>query len=96
MLKNGPVPASFLNLFSYFQYSRQNVHIKIADDWIRTADLWCRKRPLYQLSHNYCPIPPNVVAVRPSVRVLLLLVNSKSVILSQLLQKEQNLLVEHK
>ena len=22
---------------------------------IRTADLWCRKRPLYQLSHNHCP-----------------------------------------
>ena len=21
-----------------------------ADDWIRTADLWCRKRPLYQLT----------------------------------------------
>ena len=26
-----------------------------ADDWIRTADLWHRKRPLYQLSHNHCP-----------------------------------------
>ena len=27
-----------------------------ADDWIRTADLWCGKRPLYKLSHNHCPI----------------------------------------
>ena len=26
-----------------------------ADDWIRTADLWCRKRPLFQLSHKHCP-----------------------------------------
>ena len=22
--------------------------------WIQTMDLWCRKRPLYQLSHNHC------------------------------------------
>ena len=29
---------------------------KIADDWwIRTADLWCLKAPLYQLRHNRCP-----------------------------------------
>ena len=27
--------------------------IKIANDWNRTADLWCRKRPLSQLCH--CP-----------------------------------------
>ena len=24
-----------------------------ANDWIRTADLWNWKRPLYQLSHNH-------------------------------------------
>ena len=23
-------------------------------DGIRTADLWCKKRPLYQLSHHHC------------------------------------------
>ena len=23
--------------------------------WIWTADLWCRRWPLYQLSHNHCP-----------------------------------------
>ena len=28
---------------------------KFAYDWIRTSDLRCRKRQLYQLSHNYCP-----------------------------------------
>ena len=28
-----------------------------ADDWIQTADLWNRKRPLYQLSHKHCPRP---------------------------------------
>ena len=27
-----------------------------ANDWIRTADLWCRKRPLYHLSHNHFPV----------------------------------------
>ena len=27
-----------------------------ADDWIRTADLWHWKRPLYQLSHNHFPV----------------------------------------
>ena len=26
-----------------------------ADDWIRTGDFWCRKRPLYELSHKQCP-----------------------------------------
>ena len=30
-------------------------NIFFADDWILTADLWIRKRPLYQLSHNHCP-----------------------------------------
>ena len=29
---------------------------KFANDWIRTADLWCWKRLLYQLSHNHIPI----------------------------------------
>ena len=30
-----------------------NVILKFVDDWIRTADLLCRKRPLSQLSHNH-------------------------------------------
>ena len=29
--------------------------MKMAGDWIRTADLLCRKRLLCQLSHNLCP-----------------------------------------
>ena len=28
-------------------------NIIFSNDWIRTADLWCCKEPLYQLSHNY-------------------------------------------
>ena len=28
-------------------------NIIFANDWIRTADLWNRKRLLYQLSHNH-------------------------------------------
>ena len=50
--KNGPFPASS-SLFPSFQYSFE--YINFADDWIWTTDLWCRKRPLYQLSHNHCP-----------------------------------------
>ena len=26
-----------------------------ANVWIWTSDLWCRRRPLYQLSSNHCP-----------------------------------------
>ena len=29
---------------------------KIANDWVKTADHLCRKRPLYRLRHNHCPI----------------------------------------
>ena len=36
--------------FLYFRFSKQ----KFADDWIRSADLWCRSQPLYRLSHNHC------------------------------------------
>ena len=32
-----------------------NIYI-FGDDWIRTANFWYWKRPLYQLSHNHCPI----------------------------------------
>ena len=32
------------------------LNINFTYDWIRTADLWSRKRPLYQLNHNHCPI----------------------------------------
>ena len=44
--------ASFY-LFSSFQY-RFTVN-KICNDWIRTADFWCQKPLLYQLSHNHFP-----------------------------------------
>ena len=29
------------------------MNINVDDDWIQTADLWCQKRTLYQLSHNH-------------------------------------------
>ena len=41
-------------LFSLFSI-QLIVHIHFADDWIRKADIWCRKRPLYQLRHNHFP-----------------------------------------
>ena len=51
--KIGPFPASF---FFILVFSIQLiVQINFADDWIRTADLWCRKQPLYQLHHNHFP-----------------------------------------
>ena len=31
-------------------------NVNFTNDWIQTADLWYWKRPLYQLSHNHCPI----------------------------------------
>ena len=47
-------------LFLYFRlfYKQLTVNkcsIKVADDWIQTRVLWNWKRPLCQLSHNYCP-----------------------------------------
>ena len=54
LLKTGPFPSSF-SLFSSFENSWQYIgrYVEFANDWIRTADLWCQKRPLYQLSHNH-------------------------------------------
>ena len=48
-------PGQFF-FFSSFQCSWQKIGIiKITAEWIRTADLRCRKQPLNQLSHNhYC------------------------------------------
>ena len=36
--------------------SKHLFNINLANDWIRTAYLSYRKRSLYQLSHNHCPI----------------------------------------
>ena len=44
----------FIFVFS-MQLTVYKCSINFADDWIRTADLLYRKRPLYQLSHNHCP-----------------------------------------
>ena len=53
----GPFPASF-SLFLSFQYSGQYIgNKKFAEDWIRTADLWCWKRPLYQVPTEPQPLP---------------------------------------
>ena len=41
--------------FFIIVFSKQMLHKKFADDWNWTTDLWCKKRPLYQLSHNHCP-----------------------------------------
>ena len=55
LFKNGPFSASF-------PYSCEKCSLQIfADDWIRSVDLWNRKQPLYQLSHNHCPKQKAVV-----------------------------------
>ena len=43
----------FFALFSSFQYLPLTV-TKIADGWIWTIDLGCRKWPLNQVCHNHC------------------------------------------
>ena len=56
IFKSGPFPASFLFIFVFsIQLIINKCSINFADDWSRTADLWYRKRPLYQLSHNHFP-----------------------------------------
>ena len=36
------------------QFTVNQCSLTISDEWIRTADLWCQKQPLCQLSHNHC------------------------------------------
>ena len=45
----------FILIFS-IHLTENNVNYKFADDGIRTADLWCGKQQLCQLSHNHCPV----------------------------------------
>ena len=52
--QDGPFPASF-SLFSSFPFQCTIGRFNFADVGIQTADLWCRKQPLYQLSHHHCP-----------------------------------------
>ena len=42
------------HFFKLCQKQRIYKSISFSDVWIRTSDVWCRKRPLYQLSHNHC------------------------------------------
>ena len=47
--------------------------LMFVNDCIRTADVWSRKRPLYQQTHNnFCPF----VVSSPSYNLLLSLVNN--------------------
>ena len=56
---NGQFPATFF-LYSVFQYSWQKTNVQ-NKFWLwlmwTMADLWCRKLPLYQLSHNHSAHP---------------------------------------
>ena len=48
--KDGPFMASF-SCFCHFLFKNT---MGFADVRIWTADIWCRKQQLYQLSHNHC------------------------------------------
>ena len=60
LLKNWASPGLFFILVFSIQLDQQSIGIiqlivnKIGDDWIRTTDLWNRKRQLYQLCHSHC------------------------------------------
>ena len=47
---NGPLPVSFI----YFRLFNTVDNVHFENDWIRTSDLWCRKRPLYQQCYKHC------------------------------------------
>ena len=56
MFKKGHCRPLFYLFFVFsIQLTVNIVQYHFADDWIRTADLFRRKQPLYQLSHNHCP-----------------------------------------
>ena len=50
MFLNGPLPVSFI----YFRLFNTVDNVHFENDWIRTSDLWCRKRPLYQQCYKHC------------------------------------------
>ena len=52
-LKDGPFLASF-SLFSSFLFKYTFGRLNFAGVEIQTADLWCQKQSLYQLSHHHC------------------------------------------
>ena len=50
------IPGLFFFIFVFSTQLTEYIRYKsIADDWIWTAGLWCRKQKLWQLSHNHCP-----------------------------------------
>ena len=57
MFKKWAIPGLIFLYFRLFNTVDSNkCSINFADDWIRTADLCFQKLPLYQLSHNHCPL----------------------------------------
>ena len=53
--KKSPIPGLFFSIFDFSIQLTVNILYNFADDWIRIVDLWCRKQPLFQMSHNHCP-----------------------------------------
>ena len=54
---------SFSFSFSFCFFNTVFSKYKSADDWILTTDIWCKKQPHYQLSHNHCPKKNQLVSV---------------------------------
>ena len=55
-----------------FQQFTQKIDLpeNIVDSKIQTADLWCLKRPLCQLSHNHCPTPSYLILVANTTNLI--------------------------
>ena len=55
-LANKKISKTLVQWILFISVDRKHCSLQIfADDWIRTADLWNKKQPLYQLRHNHCP-----------------------------------------
>ena len=82
MFKKWAIPGLIFLYFRLFNtVDRNKCSINFADDWIRTADLCFQKLPLYQLSHNHCPLyvtsvslsklPSRFIAINVQINVYL-------------------------
>ena len=70
VFKIGAIRGLFYFIFVFsIQFTVNIVQNNFADDWIRTAELWSRKRQLYQLRHNHCPTYLHCFIVKKSLSV---------------------------
>ena len=49
-----------------FLFNTVDSKLNFDDDWFRTAELWCQKRPLYQMSPELLPDSIKNVITKPN------------------------------